>query len=163
MDLDGGWKVFYSGADLSMSAQVGVRILTSLRLSDCGSDWIPLGSRVCMLKLKVLNRSFYLFPVYAPNAPSEYRAFVDEVNDAFLQVSPTEYTILMTDFNAHVGTDTDTWKSGIGKHGVTGQKKTEGIYCSSIVATDSASRTPFSNTGRFTCIHDIDLVWIKNL
>ena len=28
MDLDGGWKLFYSGADPSMSAQAGVGILT---------------------------------------------------------------------------------------------------------------------------------------
>ena len=53
VDLDGGWKLFYSGADPSMSAQADVGILTSPRLS----DWIPLGSRVCMLKLKVLHRS----------------------------------------------------------------------------------------------------------
>ena len=92
-----------------------------------------------MLKLKVLNLSFYLFPAYARNATSEYQAFVDEVNDTFLQVPPTEYTVLMTDFNAHAGTDTDTWKGVIGKHGVTGLKKTEGIYCSSVVSTDSAS------------------------
>ena len=57
MDLDGGWKLFYSGADPRMSAQAGVGILTSPRLSDCESDWIPLGSRVCVLKLKVLDRS----------------------------------------------------------------------------------------------------------
>ena len=45
---------------------------------------------------------------------------MDEVNDALLRVSPTESTLLMGDFNAHVGTDTDTWKGVIGKHGVTG-------------------------------------------
>ena len=52
VDLDGGWKRFFSGADPSMFAQAGVGILASPRLSDCVSDWIPLGSRVCMLKLK---------------------------------------------------------------------------------------------------------------
>ena len=82
VDLDGGWKLFYSGADPSMSAQAGVGILTSPRLSDCVSDWILWGSRVCMLKLKVLDRSLCLLQVYAPNATSEYQAFVDEVNDA---------------------------------------------------------------------------------
>ena len=120
VDLDGGWKLFYSGADPSMSAQAGVGILTSLRLSDCVSDWIPLGSRICMLKLKVLDRSLWLLQVYAPNATSEYQAFVDEVNDALLRVSATESTVLFGDFNAHAGTDTDTWKGVIGKHGVTG-------------------------------------------
>ena len=87
MDLDGGWKLFYSGANPSMSARAGVGILTSPRLSDCVSDWIPLGSRVCMLKLKILDRSLCLLQVYAPNAKSEYQAFVDEVNDAFLRVA----------------------------------------------------------------------------
>ena len=70
LDLDGGWKLFYSVADPSMSAQAGVGILTSSRLSDYVSDWIPLGSRVCMLKLKVLDRSLCLLQVYAT---SEYQ------------------------------------------------------------------------------------------
>ena len=102
-----------------MSAQVGMGILTSPRLSDCESDWNPLGSRVCMLKLKVLVRSLCLLQVYAPNATSEYQAFLGEVIDALLRVSPTKSTVLMGDFNAYVGTDTDTWKSVIRKHGVT--------------------------------------------
>ena len=128
VDLDGGWKLFYSGADPSMSAQSGVGILTSPRLSDCVSDWIPLGSRVCMLKHKVLDRSLCLLQVYAPNATSEYQTFVDEVNDALLRVSATESTVLMGDFNAHVGTDTDTWKGVIGKHGVTAGLNENGRY-----------------------------------
>ena len=41
-------------------------------------------------------------------------------NDALLRESATESTVLMGDFTAHVGTDTDTWKGVIGKHGVTG-------------------------------------------
>ena len=66
-----------------------------------------------------------LLQVYAPNATSEYQTFVDEVNDALLRVSATESTVLMGDFNAHVGTDTDTWKGVIGKHGVTGLNENE--------------------------------------
>ena len=54
-----------------------------------------------------------------PNAPPKYQTLVDKVNDALLQVSPTEFTVLMGKFKEHVGTDTDTWKGVIGKHGVT--------------------------------------------
>jgi len=89
VNLDGGWKLFYSGADPSVSAQADVGILTSPRLSLCMLDWIPLGSPVCMLKLKVKNQSICLLQVYAPNASSEYQAFVDKVNDALLRVSPS--------------------------------------------------------------------------
>ena len=75
VDLDGGWKLFYCGAYPSMSEQMGVGILTSHRLSDCESDWISFGSRVCMLKLKVLDRSLCLLQVYAPNATSKLSGF----------------------------------------------------------------------------------------
>ena len=47
VNLEGGWKLFYSGADPSISAQAGVGILTNPQLSDCEFDWIPLGSRAC--------------------------------------------------------------------------------------------------------------------
>jgi len=58
--------------------------------------------------------------VYAPNAASEYQAFVDEVNDVLLKVSPSESTVLMGDFIAHICTDTETWKGVIGRHEVPG-------------------------------------------
>ena len=45
---------------------------------------------------------------------------MDEVNNALLRISSTESIVFMGDFNAHVGTDTDTRKGVIGKHGVTG-------------------------------------------
>ena len=51
VDLDGELKLFYSGADPSMSARTGVGILTNPQLSECVFDWIPWGPRACMLKL----------------------------------------------------------------------------------------------------------------
>ena len=71
VDLDGGWKLFYSGADAHMSAQAGVGILTDPRLSDCEFHWTPLGSRFCMLKLKVFDRLLCLLQDIYPNATNE--------------------------------------------------------------------------------------------
>ena len=48
-------KLFYFGANSSMSVQADVGILTSSQLSYRVSDQIPLGSRICMLKLKILD------------------------------------------------------------------------------------------------------------
>ena len=70
--MDGGWKLFYSGADPSMSAQAGVGILTFL---GC---------------LTVYSIGFLWD--HATNATSEYQAFVDDVNDALQKVGSTEST-----------------------------------------------------------------------
>ena len=89
-----------------------------------------------MLKLKGMDRLLCLLQVYAPNATSKYQAFVDEENDALLQVSSAEFTVLMGDFNAHVGTDTDTWKGVIGKYGVTGLNE-NGMYLLQLSCSNS--------------------------
>ena len=52
-----------------------------------------------------------------PNALGEHQAFVDDVNDALQRVGSTESTILLGNFNAHIGTDSKTWKGVIGRHG----------------------------------------------
>ena len=96
-----------------MSTQEGVGILISPQLPDYMFDWIRLGSRACMLKLKVNDRSLCLLQVYVPNAVSEYQVFVDDVNDALQRVGSTESTILSGEFNAHIETDSETWKSVI--------------------------------------------------
>ena len=70
-----------------------------------------------MLTLKIKYRSLCLLQVYAPNTVSEYQVFVDEVNDALQRVRSTESIILLGDFNAHIGTDSETWKGVIGRHG----------------------------------------------
>ena len=44
---------------------------------------------------------------------------MDELNDTFHRVSPTKSSVPMEDFNANIGTSTDTWKGVIGRHGIT--------------------------------------------
>ena len=119
----------YAGADPNSSSAKASAKISQARLSDCVSDWTSLRSRVCMLKLKVMDWLLCLLQVNinAPNATSKYQAFVDEENDALFRVSPAESTVLMGDFNAHVGTNTDTWKGVIGKYGVTGLDE-NGMY-----------------------------------
>ena len=70
-----------------------------------------------MLMHKVKNRSLCLLQVYALNVVSKYQVFVDDVNDAPQRIRSTESTILLGDFNAHIGTDNKTRKDVIGRHG----------------------------------------------
>ena len=110
-----------------MLAQADAGILTSLQLFDYAFDWIPLGSWICKLTLKVKDWSLCLLQVYASNAMSEYQAFVDDLNDALRRVGATESTILLGYFNAHIGTDNETLKDVIARHGDP-EFKTKGRY-----------------------------------
>ena len=56
VELNKGWKLFYLGVDVTMSAQAGLVIFVSPRLAHCLTDWIPLGGRVCLLKLRLQER-----------------------------------------------------------------------------------------------------------
>ena len=39
IELNEGWKLFYSGIDVTMSAQIGVGIFLSSRLAHCVTDY----------------------------------------------------------------------------------------------------------------------------
>jgi len=84
VDLDGGWKLFFSGVDLSVSVQ-----------RRCGNIREPPFVKLCVrldfsgitgmhFELKVECRSICLSQVHVPNAVAEYQACVDKVNDALL-------------------------------------------------------------------------------
>ena len=100
-----------------MSAQAGVGILTSPWLADRVVEWIPMGGRVAVLRVRLETKTLSLVQAYAPNLEAEYAAFLDEVDAALEKVPNTESFILMGDFNAHVGNDIQTWGSVIGRNG----------------------------------------------
>ena len=65
VELNGGWKIFYSGVDAAMSAQAGVGLLVSANMAECVVDWVPQGGRVCLLKLRLQKRFMCILQVYA--------------------------------------------------------------------------------------------------
>ena len=40
VELNGGWKLFYSCVDAAMSAQAGVGLLVSPNMAECVIDWV---------------------------------------------------------------------------------------------------------------------------
>ena len=117
VELNGGWKIFYSGADAAMSAQAGVGLLVSPNMAECVVDCAPLRGRVCLLNLRLHERSLCILQVYSPNMESQYKAFLKEVEVGLGKATSTEYLVLLGDFNAHVGIDNATWKGVIRQHG----------------------------------------------
>jgi len=61
VNMDGGWELFYSGADSSVSAQADAHDPPVVKLC---VRLVPLRSWVCILKLKVENQSICLLQVY---------------------------------------------------------------------------------------------------
>ena len=117
VELNGGWKIFYLGVDAAMSAQAGVGLRVSPNIAECVVDWVPLGGRVCLLKLRLQERSLCILQVYAPNIESQYEAFLEEVKVALGKATSSESLVLLGDFNAHVDIDNATWKGVIEQHG----------------------------------------------
>ena len=65
VELSEGWKL-YSSVDVTMSAQARVGILVSTHLAHFFTDWIPLGGRFCLLKLRLHEWSLCILLQYTP-------------------------------------------------------------------------------------------------
>ena len=53
VELNEGWKLFYSGVNVTMSVQAGVGIFVRFRLAHYITDWIPLGGKTAWWNQKV--------------------------------------------------------------------------------------------------------------
>ena len=138
VELNEGWKLFYSGVDETMPAQAKVGIIVSPRLTNYVTDWIPRGGKVCLFKLRLKEWSLCVLQVYAPNDETHYQPFLDEVGVALQRVTLAESIVLLSDFNAHVSTDDKTWKSVIERQGDFESKRNGRCLLQSLPQTDCA-------------------------
>ena len=81
-------------------------------------EFTLLDERVVSLRLWVVERVLTMVCSYAPNSSSEYQHFLKSMEKVLERALPGDFIILLGDFNAHVGIDSETWRGVIERNGL---------------------------------------------
>ncbi|KAK3568156.1 hypothetical protein QTP86_032700 [Hemibagrus guttatus] len=115
--LERDWTLFFSGVPHGERCRAGVGLLIAPQLSRHVLEFSPVNERVVSLRLRAGDRCLTVVSAYGPNGSVEYPTFLETLRGV-LEGAPTgDSIVLLGDFNAHVGNDSDTWRDVIGRNG----------------------------------------------
>ncbi|KAK3521244.1 hypothetical protein QTP70_001556 [Hemibagrus guttatus] len=115
--LERGWTLFYSKVPRGERRRAGVGLFIAPQLSRHVWEFSPVNERVASLCLRAGDRCLTVVLAYGPNGSVEYPTFLETLRGV-LEGAPTgDSIVLLGEFNAHVGSDSDTWRGMIGQNG----------------------------------------------
>ncbi|KAK3571542.1 hypothetical protein QTP86_013175 [Hemibagrus guttatus] len=115
--LERGWTLFFSGVPHGEKRQAGVGLLIALQLSRHVLEFSPENERVVSLRLWAGDRCLTVVLAYGPNGSVDYPTFLKTLRGVLEGTPIGDSIVLLGDFNAHVGNDSDTWRGVIGRNG----------------------------------------------
>ncbi|KAK3515146.1 hypothetical protein QTP70_007456 [Hemibagrus guttatus] len=115
--LERGWTLFFSGVPHGERCRAGVGLLIAPQLSRHVLEFSPVNKRVVSLRLWAGHRCLSVVSAYGPNGSVDYPTFLETLRGVLEGAQTGDSIVLLGDFNAHVGNDSDTWRGVIGRNG----------------------------------------------
>ena len=123
-----GYTIFWSGRTKGRKSGVAFAVKTKL-VSQLESLPQGINDRIMTMRLPLNDgKHVTLISIYAPtmtNPEENKELFYQQLDEVIRKVPKQDKMIILGDFNARVGSSSDSWKGIIGKHGI-GQENSNG-------------------------------------